>query len=1367
MKARHLLFFVIAILFSVNAMVNAQPYSDDFYPETTIQSPWTFYDPVGDAALSWTGTNAEISVPSGTGHDLYTGAGNLAPRMLQTAPDTDFQIEIKFESVPSSTYQLQGIIVQENNDTFIRFGSYYGNGPKLFVAVIDNGGLVQTPSVISVSTSPSYLRVTRTGDNWRYDISNDGSTWTSAASFVQTFTVAQTGFYGGNAGGNPAFTASADYFMNTADPITDTDVQGVTPPEIEIWYGDNQTFGNLGNPQQWVNILGRVSDDNGVASLSYTLNGGTGMPLEIGPNGTRLAGNGDFVTEIDRNDLVEGANTVEFTVVDALGAQTTKTITLNYESGNIWTLPYTADFTSLNSIDEINSISNIIDGLWELTSDGIRTTETGYDRLIVIGDETWTTDYEATAEFTIHSASSGSGVGFAIGWQGHTGTNSPRTNWPLEAIGWVRNFDSDPSLRILTYTTGIEAQMGISMSADTKYLLKSKSEDIGGGMSRFSVKIWAEGATEPSAYMITADVADREGSVLLITHKADVTWGSVQIDPVTGNQSPQFTSTPITVAQVDQNYIYNITASDPNGSDVLAITAPTLPGWLSLNDNGNGSATLSGTPGSGNLGSNAVELIVEDGNGGSVLQSFSIVVSSGAGTLPLSDQFCGPEIDPVWTIQDPYDTGTGIQTGESSFSINNGALEISIPGIEGSHDLSQNLAPRLMQTVTDADFGVEVKFNSVPSAQYQMQGIVVHTSGGARLRFETYYGSEPYFYANAYGVPFGSSVVNQAIGGPIPGYLRLIRTGSTYEFDYSYDGLNWTNVVTTSINAIINEVGFYGANHDPNPAFTLSAEYFRNTSEPVPGCGFLQLVSPNGGEYLQGGSSYEITWASLDIANLDIEFSSDNGNSWSSVAENADASSQSITFAVPDINSSHCLIRLTDSNNPGLFDISSGNFAVTTIIAAEPTITIGSATTPAGSYITIPVELAVSGGFKIDYLLQAKIHYDNSRLKFVYGDYDVSTLINSLGWTGAFYSTAPGTIDAILTGPNPINYSGTLFYLTFQVISSGSGNTGLTGNSDEWLVDVVETPLTIENGTITYTAHSGASNNRGDATLDFTVDFSDALAVVYHWIDIYPLTGQAFINADADFDGDVDIEDYLKIIFFVYLHDWDFVMPEINPGSSVSLDNASIENNEVVSIPVDLESSSNVHSMELVMQYDNEELEFINVSSSLPDNAKIELADNNGRLTLLAANAEQLKNGAVATLRFKKLNAAGTSMISAKYSLNNDKVSGSKTLSFGNGIVTSVEKNSGDLPESFKLSQNYPNPFNPSTVINFALPKDGYYQLTVYNILGQKVALLVDGYMHSGYHSVEFDASGLTSGLYIYSLEGNNYKQAKKMNLIK
>ncbi|MDZ7764252.1 MAG: choice-of-anchor Q domain-containing protein [Melioribacteraceae bacterium] len=63
--------------------------SDDFYPETTLQSPWTFYNPAGDGTLTLTGTNAEIGVPSGTSHDLWN-TNNNASRLLQPAPDDDF-----------------------------------------------------------------------------------------------------------------------------------------------------------------------------------------------------------------------------------------------------------------------------------------------------------------------------------------------------------------------------------------------------------------------------------------------------------------------------------------------------------------------------------------------------------------------------------------------------------------------------------------------------------------------------------------------------------------------------------------------------------------------------------------------------------------------------------------------------------------------------------------------------------------------------------------------------------------------------------------------------------------------------------------------------------------------------------------------------------------------------------------------------------------------------------------------------------------------------------------------------------------------------------------------------------------------------
>ncbi|WP_020403892.1 alpha-amylase family glycosyl hydrolase [Gracilimonas tropica] len=98
-------------------------------------------------------------------------------------------------------------------------------------------------------------------------------------------------------------------------------------------------------------------------------------------------------------------------------------------------------------------------------------------------------------------------------------------------------------------------------------------------------------------------------------------------------------------------------------------------------------------------------------------------------------------------------------------------------------------------------------------------------------------------------------------------------------------------------------------------------------------------------------------------------------------------------------------------------------------------------------------------------------------------------------------------------------------------------------------------------------------------------------------------------------------------------------------------------------------------------------------------------------------------------------------------------------------FITSIEETG--VPREFTLMQNYPNPFNPTTSIMFGLPHGSEVLLEVFTITGQKVATLVKKYESAGYHTVQFDAESLSSGLYLYRIKAGDYVQVRKLTLIK
>jgi hypothetical protein len=104
---------------------------------------------------------------------------------------------------------------------------------------------------------------------------------------------------------------------------------------------------------------------------------------------------------------------------------------------------------------------------------------------------------------------------------------------------------------------------------------------------------------------------------------------------------------------------------------------------------------------------------------------------------------------------------------------------------------------------------------------------------------------------------------------------------------------------------------------------------------------------------------------------------------------------------------------------------------------------------------------------------------------------------------------------------------------------------------------------------------------------------------------------------------------------------------------------------------------------------------------------------------------------------------------------------------YPNPSVGSIADVDDNVAKSFQLFQNYPNPFNPSTTIEFDLPKSSDVRIEVYNITGQKIQTLLDEKMSAGNHQVEFMAGNLSSGVYFYKIEKDEFQDVKKMIMIK
>lgn len=224
---------VATLLQPVAAQGQASPaFPSDDFNRAELGDDWEVVDSVGDGAVEVKGGGSgdarlELTVPEGSNHEPWSV--NRSVRAMRSAANTDFAAIVRFQSVPAKQYQMQGLIVQQDSSNWLRFDVHHdGTRVKAFASATSGRvSAVRVKRNAQVGAS-SFVRVTRAGTSYTLATSADGEQWDDAGTFESDIEVGQVGVFVGNAGGNPAFTAVADYLFEAGAPIDPEDGGGAT-----------------------------------------------------------------------------------------------------------------------------------------------------------------------------------------------------------------------------------------------------------------------------------------------------------------------------------------------------------------------------------------------------------------------------------------------------------------------------------------------------------------------------------------------------------------------------------------------------------------------------------------------------------------------------------------------------------------------------------------------------------------------------------------------------------------------------------------------------------------------------------------------------------------------------------------------------------------------------------------------------------------------------------------------------------------------------------------------------------------------------------------------------------------------------------
>ena len=850
------------------------PVSDNF--GTLNTSVWTPVNPKNDASFTVSGGELAINVPGGNAGEHDAWLQDHSPRLLQPIQNLDFEVVAKIDSPVTAENQFEGIIVEENPATYIRYDVRNdGKGPRFFGATIGNGtpgnsGLGPNSGVVRLDLAtpslvfPVWLKLKRSGNSWDELYSTDGINFTDIGQYGFNMNTTQIGVFAGNSPGAtgvvPPLNARFDYFWNTAAIPAVPNMTLSTDHSGNVVRGGSAVFSltarNTGTGPT-SGIVTVVAPPERSGFLTPAAASGTGWNCAVA-SGTATCTRSD--------SLAQGASypAISLTLTAAANAPASVTYTASVSGGEeVDTFDDTASstvaFTSGGGTivplsDDFNSSTGLNPGLWTIVSplgDGSLTTNGSEVRLTVPAGrvhDVWTTgdngfrivqaisnaDFDvvtkidspvtslAQMEGIIVEQDPGRFVRFDLR---HDGT-SPRIFAASIGDG-VGSFQVDRPL------AGVTAPFWLRVTRSGNSWTESYSTDgntftVAGTFTYTLVSntigLFAGNNADVSRGVIPALTAAFDSFINLSTKAPDLTITKTHTGSFTAGGTGTFLITVRNAGTGPTTQFVSVNDVPPAGMTGISISGA---GWTCENDGGQMFCTRTDA-----LAPGAAFPVITLTVGISARTTASLTNTATVSTLGEVNTSNNSAADTVAItgggvtgapVSDDFNT-TALNTtlwsyinplGDGSQASDGATLQLGVPAGR-AHDVwsTGDNGVRLEQSISNVDFDVVVKMNSPVTSGSQMEGIIVEQDANTFLRFDLRHdGNSPRIFAASIAGGAGTFRVDHALPGvTAPFWVRVKRSGSTWTESYSTDGTNFTVAGSFAFTLTASRIGLFVGN---------------------------------------------------------------------------------------------------------------------------------------------------------------------------------------------------------------------------------------------------------------------------------------------------------------------------------------------------------------------------------------------------------------------------------------------------------------------------------------------------------------------------------------------------------------------------